>query len=368
VKKPNPFYIISLFTVFSMLLLTACGGSSGGSNNNNLTGVFSDGPVEGLRYETASQSGFTNASGEFIYRSGETVTFSIGGIVLGSAPAAAELNPFDLFGLTPPATEAALRSELVNYNDVSDFDRVANIAMLLVSLDNDSNPDNGLDLTGWDTTLAAANLNFDANLYVFYYDAFEQFAATYGVNKGVAITTPLVHLYGSLGITVPANVITEITTDQGNDSSIDTINTRTYTLTGRLSGSTSDADADGNNESVGTYGYDSAGRRTTENFQYDVNDDTLVDRTQNNTFTYDAAGNRLTRLRETDNDANGVIDNRQTNIYTYDANGNRLTRLGVIDNRQTYIYTYDANGNQLTRLSETDNDANGTTDNREIKC
>ena len=47
------------------------------------TGVFA-GPVRGLRYETPTMSGFTDERGEFRYRAGETVTFLVGGLVLGA--------------------------------------------------------------------------------------------------------------------------------------------------------------------------------------------------------------------------------------------------------------------------------------------
>jgi hypothetical protein len=77
-----------------LLTLTSCGGS-GGSDSTTATatatetetvstGVFIDSAVEGLQYETSTQSGTTNSLGEYDYLAGETVTFSIGGIVLGS--------------------------------------------------------------------------------------------------------------------------------------------------------------------------------------------------------------------------------------------------------------------------------------------
>lgn len=50
------------------------------------TGVFYH--FQGLSYRTRTLSGTTNSTGEFQYRSGETITFSIGDFVLGSAPGA----------------------------------------------------------------------------------------------------------------------------------------------------------------------------------------------------------------------------------------------------------------------------------------
>jgi hypothetical protein len=56
-------------------------------------GVFCISPVVGLNYQTLTQSGTTNENGEFLYITGETVTFSIGDLVLGSAPGAPEITP-----------------------------------------------------------------------------------------------------------------------------------------------------------------------------------------------------------------------------------------------------------------------------------
>src|SRR5579863_10350120 len=55
------------------------------------TGVLA-GPIIGIKYETATGSGVTNEKGEFKYRAGETVTFSVGGVVLGSTRANQRVN------------------------------------------------------------------------------------------------------------------------------------------------------------------------------------------------------------------------------------------------------------------------------------
>ena len=90
-------------------LAMACGGGGGGganvadSNNNanNLqkTGTFIDSSVEGITYTSPSLSGTTDASGTFHYVEGETVTFSIGGLVLGSTQGSEMVTPADLLGV-----------------------------------------------------------------------------------------------------------------------------------------------------------------------------------------------------------------------------------------------------------------------------
>lgn len=118
----------------SLLLpaLTACDSTSsdGSSDPGISTGVFVDSPVANIAYRTATQSGFTNENGEYNYRGGEQVTFSIGGIELPSAPARRTVTPLDLVG-----------------TDKVDDVAVLNISRLLISLDIDGNPDNGITLS-----------------------------------------------------------------------------------------------------------------------------------------------------------------------------------------------------------------------------
>lgn len=86
------FKFSSLFLACS-LALTGCGGS-GSSNSGPAptsitathTAIFSDAPVIGLTYKASPSniSGTTNAKGEFDYKTGDSVTFSVAGITLGT--------------------------------------------------------------------------------------------------------------------------------------------------------------------------------------------------------------------------------------------------------------------------------------------
>lgn len=132
----------------SVLLLSACsGGGDGGepaAQEAALTGVFEDSRVQGLHYETATRSGETNAAGEYNYLAGETVTFSLGGIILGSTVAGPVVTPLNL---VPNATGAA--------DPV-----VINMVRFLLTLDTDGNPDNGISLSAA-TATAALSLSVD---------------------------------------------------------------------------------------------------------------------------------------------------------------------------------------------------------------
>lgn len=133
------------------LALAAC--NSGGSDSStsapsptsnppassNATGVFLDAPVQGLRVERSSgASGTTGSFGEFAYTAGESVTFYLGNLKLGTVVAKAEITPLDLF----------------NTSD-SNNRKVVNLLRLLQSLDSNDNLSNGIQLS--DTTLQAAN-------------------------------------------------------------------------------------------------------------------------------------------------------------------------------------------------------------------
>jgi predicted acyl esterase len=100
-----------------------------------LKGVFYDSPVQGLEYQTQTISGITNEKGEFKYRPGETVTFSVGGLVLGSARGRKRVTPADLV--------VEVGGEVKRIKN----QKVTNISRFLQSLDEDGNVENGITIT-----------------------------------------------------------------------------------------------------------------------------------------------------------------------------------------------------------------------------
>lgn len=101
--------------VLTSIGIISCGGGGGGgagpsepaslstapppTNTVNIKrGIFTDGPVEGLKYKQGSLNGITNALGEFEYdaNSSTLVTFSVGSIELGSAKGGDVITPYDL--------------------------------------------------------------------------------------------------------------------------------------------------------------------------------------------------------------------------------------------------------------------------------
>ncbi|KAL6823218.1 Alpha/Beta hydrolase protein [Trichoderma camerunense] len=63
-----------------------------------LTGNFRDGPFIGLEYQTPSQKGVTDQDGQFYYKEGELITFSISSLIIGVAIGSPSLTIASLHG------------------------------------------------------------------------------------------------------------------------------------------------------------------------------------------------------------------------------------------------------------------------------
>ncbi len=155
----------NIFLILCISLLAACGGGGGGgtecfsvdcvdfsidpfdpldfsdpspgpNTKTVLSGRFIDSAVEGLRFETPTQSGLTDANGTFKYINGEAVSFFIGDIMLGKSTAITRITPMNLV----PGD--------------SNNPQVVNILRFVQSLDEDNNPDNGIRIP--DTVSARA--------------------------------------------------------------------------------------------------------------------------------------------------------------------------------------------------------------------
>ena len=131
--------LLRALTYLVVVFLSACGGGGGGgdggdtshsANEEILTGLFIDSPVQGLRYETQSQSGKTDASGLFKYVEGEEVFFYLGNLLLGSTSGQSVVTPLAITGATS-----------------SRDPRVLNMLRLLQTLDDDGDPDNGINIS-----------------------------------------------------------------------------------------------------------------------------------------------------------------------------------------------------------------------------
>jgi hypothetical protein len=102
------------------------------------TGYFRDSTVVGLGYRSGSHSGVTDAQGRYTYEIGQSITFTVGAITLGTAPAKAQMTPVDLVT-----------------NGTGNSTYVLNVVRFLLMLDQDGDPSNGIQIAP-DMTAAAA--------------------------------------------------------------------------------------------------------------------------------------------------------------------------------------------------------------------
>ena len=104
-----------------------------------LTGVFRDSTVSGLGFRSGSQTGVTDATGAYSYEVGQSITFFVGDLTLGTvAVPKALISPTDL---VPGGTGSTLA--------------VINLARFLMMLDGDGDPSNGIQISPAVTTAAA---------------------------------------------------------------------------------------------------------------------------------------------------------------------------------------------------------------------
>lgn len=377
--------------------LAACGGGGGSdpvaaaSPAPLVSGKFA-GPMEGLRYETASQAGLTDASGEFEYRQGETVRFYVGDILLGEARGAGEMTLFHLAGFEAPpvaATEIrALANRMASFELGTPIERVANLATFLDTIDEDNDAANGVVIPAVMHQIAASrSINFDLTWGEFreHYpfmkllgDAHDGAAWATIVERPMSNTAFAMDvLYESLGLVPQVYAETLVEIDSNNDGFEDIIDKYSYQPSGLLYEDVRDINADGTYDSGFIYFYNPTGDRIgflqsaatgeTRFTGYTRDDRGFVEKTEytsytgaktNSYFAHNNYGQRLSIL--VDQGANDSTDEKTT--YFYNTKG-QLVRVdgdldydGSVDTQASY--EYDSNGYE-TRY-EFDENMDGT--------
>ena len=135
----------SLVAVFAIAVMTqgfiSCSDDDAVVNDSGTTtsfGVFLDSEVEGLTYQSGENPpAVTDSNGTFEYTPGQPLSFSVGGVQLGTLVDGAAV-------CTP-----------------NDFIVPENIARFLQSLDADNDPTNGIDLTVATSALAGQTITSD---------------------------------------------------------------------------------------------------------------------------------------------------------------------------------------------------------------
>ena len=102
-------------------------------------GVFLDSPVEGVDYQTESRNGITGPGGQFMFKKGETVTFSIGDIRLGHVDMGKSESGSTL--VTPKLLATTASEDEADQTTIQ-----SNVIRLLQTLDSDGDPNNGITI------------------------------------------------------------------------------------------------------------------------------------------------------------------------------------------------------------------------------
>lgn len=125
-KKNSIFVAIAALSGLSGCL-------SDGSSTSGGSGKLLDSAVEGIAYRASpsGKSGTTGSDGTFECQQGDTVSFQVGGILLGSSACQATVTPLEL-------------SNIAVWSGSDD--KVNNRLLFLQSLDEDDNPANGIKI------------------------------------------------------------------------------------------------------------------------------------------------------------------------------------------------------------------------------
>ncbi len=149
--------ITVLALAISAIMLTACHDDNDDKSTSTptptpatviKTGVLIDAAVSGIRYDSGSQQGTTDATGQFKYQGNENIQFKLGNINLGYAKAS------DILLLK------ALNNGVNGRGNLSDT--TLNRAVLLQTLDNDGDSSNGIQISSATADkLKAASIAFN---------------------------------------------------------------------------------------------------------------------------------------------------------------------------------------------------------------
>jgi len=382
-----------------VLALVGCGGSDS-RRPAELTGTLHGGHIQGVEWRTPSRSGTTDVNGGFTYLPGESVAFSLGDVELGTAPGSSDITLFTLAGLTPPTTERALRGELDRAMRTSTpFTRATNLDLLLLALDADGNPDNGLDVRNRGSSLKGVSLDFDQGIFDFYQQLYTTVPA---LIQSIPMARPVAHLYSSLGLRVSVHAPTRVVTE-GLFRLLPSAQTFSYYLDGALQSDDSDQNGDGVVDLHTGYEYGPLGRTIHQEQRYDYDFDHVDDVTYVSSEQFDARGRvvggeevirysqsgprqlsrlvenafddfgRITRqVMDRDTDGDGVVDARDVGVAVYDGSrlgGTYVTTTdngldGVADRIVRTSQKNDARGRPLSSVTEIDDGADGIVDSR----
>ncbi|TNE98270.1 MAG: organic solvent ABC transporter permease [Gammaproteobacteria bacterium] len=129
------------FTLSAAILLAGCLDDGGSGGNDANTGRLNYNGLSGLGYQTASQTGTTNARGEFRYYPGETLSLRVGNLALvDSVPAQNYVTPLEFFANvrdaldTPGVDSEGLSTHKLTEQQLLYDNTLSNFTRFLISL------------------------------------------------------------------------------------------------------------------------------------------------------------------------------------------------------------------------------------------
>lgn len=108
-------------------------------SGRHIKGALTPVNIGNLQYKTESYKGFTSPRGEYYYLPGETIEFSIGAIAIPAMPASASVSLVDAVA----AMEGGGAKRVVDISRA----QALNFFGLLLTLDQDGSPDNGITIS-----------------------------------------------------------------------------------------------------------------------------------------------------------------------------------------------------------------------------
>ena len=345
------------FLIIISWFVAACGGNSGDSPPP-LTGRLIDSPVEGVNYSTSSGiSGITDSEGRFNYLSGDTITFSLPPFTLGSVIGAEQITVLDLADAPQPSQrelEAIARNTASRTDRIRLITKALNTAILLQSLDEDGNPDNGITITTEKRAAFSATvrkLNLDWSTHSFINNLLKIYAETNIESQYSTFATTIRHLVDNGVITTPFYALTSSTYDNENDGMLESVTTYSYDSNGYNTRIEYDNNADGITDLRHTITYDHLGRDVHQetDFENDGSADYITIHKYSKNYSVE---------RSTDNDGDGIFDEIRTSVYNNqgfialrasDSDGNGIPE---------YVSTfdYDSYGNNILNEVDANND------------
>ena len=413
-------YVFGFLGVSALSLMSSLGcGDEGGTKTGHLVAPA----VEGVAYETDTHQGLTDPEGGFRYEPGETVRFMVGKTLLGEVPARREVTPFDLTG-APIVTGTLRLCEALGTGHLgllprhpcaknvyvpparssAAFSALVNLVVLLQSLDQDANPDNGIRITS-EVRGLMTHAAIDLTQPWTYFAEDFQFRRVLGEahQRGLfsrvhGATNPapaLQRLYEELDINPGIHGVVVALTDYNLiHEQHDLIERFAYDAAGNWTRREEDRNEDGVVDWYQTWEYDSDGNQTRWSlyekpgfiwvydelgylveehsaeyaFTYErdpygsvtreISEVLAAQRTTTQNWTYDEAGRSLGSV----SDVNGVFERRT--VYHYDEDGNLTLHESDYDDDgiadAVWIYEYNSQG--LRTRTEWDYDADGVPD------